>query len=88
MPAEDKFKYHTQGLDSPSRDFAVVVKSDTVDFDVLPRAIYVGTGGDIQAVREDGVVVPFLNYPGGQYLPIRCIRINATGTTAGNFVRL
>ncbi|MES2007929.1 MAG: hypothetical protein V4468_03450 [Pseudomonadota bacterium] len=88
MSAEDKFKYHTQQLDSPSRDFAVVVKSDTVDFDVLPRAIYVGTGGDIQAVREDGVVVPFLNYPGGQYLPIRCIRINATGTTAGNFVRL
>lgn len=88
MPAEDKYRNHRQELDSPSRDFAVVTKSDTVDFDVLPRAIYVGTGGDIMAVREDGVVVPFLNYPSGQYLPIRCIRINATGTTAGNFVRM
>ena len=87
MPAEDKYRYHTQGLDSPSRDYYTTIKSDTVDFATFSRSVYVGTPGDVVAVREDGVAVPFKNWPGG-ILPIRCIRINATGTSANDFVVL
>lgn len=88
MPAEDKYRYHTPGLDAPSRDFAAVTKSDGADFPAMSRAVYVGTGGDVMAVREDGMPVLFKNVSSGSILPIRCIRINAAGTTASDFVVL
>lgn len=70
---------HTQ----PSRFYATVTPSDTVNFANGPcRAIYVGGGGDVAAVRPDGVAVVFSNLAPGYPFPIVAIRINATGTTA------
>lgn len=88
MPAEDKFKYHQQQLSSPSRDFVVANKDDNADLPQVSRAIYVGTGGDVNAVREDGTAVLFRNVPSGFILPIRCFRIKAAGTTASDLVVL
>lgn len=71
-------------ITSPSDDFVEVTPSDTVDFPQrkLTKAIYVGTTGNVSAVRPDGVAVLFTAVPAGSILPIRCRRINATGTTA------
>ncbi|MCY1253013.1 hypothetical protein D9M68_123200 [compost metagenome] len=88
MPAEDKFKFHQQQLSSPSRDFVAATKDDNADLPQVSRAIYVGTGGDVNAVREDGTVVLFKNVGSGTILPIRCYRIKAAGTTASDFVVL
>lgn len=69
---------------TPSDDFIEVTPSDTVDFPQrkLTKAIYVGTAGNVAAVRPDGTAVVFTGVPSGAILPIRCRRINATGTTA------
>lgn len=72
------------------RDYFAITPSDTVDFAVPTYGgIYVGgTGGDVQAVREDGTVVKFDAVPVGAVLPIVAIRVNSTDTTATEMVGL
>lgn len=65
-----------------------VTPSDTDDFVAVPRAIYVGTGGDVAAVGLDGAVVTFKNAQSGSVLPIAPKRINDTDTTATDLVAL
>lgn len=61
----------------------------TNEIDPLPKAIYVGTGGDIVLRGVRGVVdVTFKNVPSGAILDIRAQYIRAAGTTAANLVGL
>ena len=71
----------------------VATKSDTVNFDgstyaanastkALPAdAIFVGGAGVVVAVFEDGTTAPF-TVLAGTMLPLKCIRVNSTSTTA------
>jgi hypothetical protein len=68
--------------------YAAVTKSDSTDFDVLCRAIYVGGAGNVVAVMYDGTAVTFTGVPAGTLLPIACRRINSTDTTATSMVAL
>lgn len=54
----------------------------------IPMNVYVGTGGTVRAVFPDGDIVDFVNVADGSILPIRPVRISATGTTASNMVAL
>ncbi len=71
-----------------SEYYLAVTKSDTTDFDTTCRAIYVGDGGDVVAVRRDGTTVTFKNVQTGTVLPIIARRINSTSTTAADMVAL
>ena len=51
------------------------------------QAIYVGVSGNISVLMEDGSTASLLSVPIG-LLPIRALRVNATGTTATNLVAL
>lgn len=53
---------------------------------LLTYEVYVGSLGDVVAVRQDGVAVKFVAVPAGSRLPISVRRINATGTTSLNLV--
>ena len=55
----------------------------------LPRAIYVGVGGDI-AMRlvGDGADITWVGVPTGAVLPVRPLYIRATGTSATNIIGL
>jgi hypothetical protein len=69
-----------------------IVPSDTVDHLNIPTselmdAIAVGGAGTLAAVMQDGRVVTF-TCTAGQLLPIRCRRVNATGTSATALVAL
>ncbi len=89
MPTIEKpVAFAPVGISAPSSEFAAVVPSDTVGFTFRPRSLYVGTGGNVAAVRDDGTVVSFANVPSGSYLLIRPVRINATGTTAADIVAM
>ena len=65
---------------------AAITPSDTVDFTDLCYAVYVGTGGDIVGVGQDGVASTFKAVPGGTTLIGPFTRINATSTTATDLV--
>lgn len=71
----------------------LITKSDTVNFDgstyaanaatkaISADAIFVGGAGVVVAVFEDGTTGAF-TVLAGTLLPIECIRVNSTTTTA------
>ena len=71
----------------------VITKSDTVNFDgstysasastkAIPAdAIFVGGAGVVVAIFEEGSLAPF-TVLAGTVLPLKCIRVNSTSTTA------
>ena len=75
-------------LDAPAFDGFAITPSDTVDFDTVCRAIYIGTGGDISFIAASGNTVVLKNTVAGTVMPFRMKRINSTGTTAADLVGL
>tara|TARA_R110000868_G_scaffold270319_1_gene529661 strand:+ start:285 stop:560 length:276 start_codon:yes stop_codon:yes gene_type:complete len=71
----------------------LIAKSDTVNFDgstysasattkaIPAESIFVGGAGIVVAVFEDGSTGAF-TVPAGATLPLKCIRVNNTTTTA------
>lgn len=69
---------------------AAVTPSDTVNIVSGPvRALYVGVGGDV-AIYSPGTALSVVlkNVSSGQVLPVACLRVLATGTTATDIVAL
>lgn len=82
MPATDDFAGRPDSVTASARGGEAVVKSDTVDFAKVSKAIYVGGTGDVAAVMADGTVLLYSAVPVGTILPIQAKRINSTNTTA------
>ena len=73
---------------APSGTYSAITPSDSSanNFTNQTISIYVGGGGTIVAVDEDGNTVSFVGAVVGSTIPIRCVRINSTGTTASNLI--
>lgn len=69
----------------PSGYFEIVTPSDTVDFTkrdgAYPRALFVGSAGNLNLVRPDGTAVLFTGVTAGMILPVKTRRVNNTSTT-------
>lgn len=87
MP-QDHFS-STDSVTSPSRDWFAIAPSDSADLSFIPKAIYVGTGGDlvVSSSRTNSEVV-FRSVPSGAILDIRPTSVKETGTTAADLVGL
>jgi len=72
--------------DQTASDASSVTPSDTTN--VSAKALYVGGGGDVAVVTEDGTTVTFSGVPAGSILPIRVQKVNSTNTTATSIVAL
>ena len=72
-------------LDS-ARDAFVVTPDDDTDLAQVPRALYVGTGGDVAVTFPSGSVT-FTNVPNGTILMIRPLRV-LEATTATEILGL
>jgi len=84
----DKFSDYPTTLTAPARDAVAVVPNDSTDLSVLPRALFIGQTGDVSAVLAGGQSLVFRNVQAGSILPVRAVRVNATGTTATDLVAL
>lgn len=72
-----------------SDSYTNVTPSDTTNLATPPRALYVGTGGDLNIARPfDGEPFIFRNVPSGYRLDVSCVRVNSTNTTASNIIAL
>ena len=80
----DKQAAATTQLDSPATKHFVVTPSST-ELTILPRALYIGTSGDLVIEDINGLEVTYVSVSG--ILPIRCTKVLAT-TTASNIVAL
>ncbi|MCT4578153.1 hypothetical protein [Donghicola sp.] len=78
----DTFKDYSDSLTSPIRSAQSVTPNDTGDLTVLPRALYVGAGGDLHVTMAGGQEVTYAAVPAGTLLPVRAARVWATGTEA------
>lgn len=83
----DSFDQYTDAPNSPSRAMRSVVPNDAVPLPLLPKALYVGTGGDV-ALRcvDDDTDVVFRNVPSGALIRARALFVRATGTTAADIL--
>ena len=66
----------------------VVTPSDTVIFEIEAAGLYVGSTGNVTIKRRNGTTVLFSNVPAGYVLPVTCIGVMGTGTTATGIVGL
>lgn len=73
----------------PSRNPFPVVPDDRNELPMLPKALYVGTGGDVILRGVDGAEDVLLrNVASGQIIDVRARYVRATGTTAADIVGL
>jgi hypothetical protein len=72
----------------PAFRAAAITPSNTVDIAAPVRAIYVGGAGSVVITTVDGNDVTFAGLPAGMILPVRAVRVRATGTTATGLVGL
>lgn len=79
-------------LDSPADNGLAVTPNDDTDLTVTPRALYVGSGGDVVVHLRNGsgvaASVTLSNVAAGSVLAVRPTRVLATGTTASGIVAL
>jgi hypothetical protein len=77
---------------APAQSYEDVTPGDTSAADFAGgqcRGLWVGTGGDVACVPGNGdAAVVFVGVPNGFILPVECIRVNSTGTTASDIVAL
>lgn len=85
MPILDNFKGYSPSLQSPVTHGIAVTPDDATDLTQLTRALYIGTGGDVQVTLANGSAVTFVNMVQGWH-PMRIVRVWATGTTADHMV--
>lgn len=87
--AVDKFRVVRDTVDGASRDPQPITPHNSNELAVIPKALYVGTGGDITLQGANGSSnVVFKNVPSGAILPVRPLFIRSTGTTATDIVGL
>lgn len=85
----DNFGSALDSLIAPARNCFTIVPHDTAVLQVLPKAIYVGTGGYLVLRAVDSSQdVTFVDVPSGTVLDIRAAIIRAAGTTATNLIGL
>ena len=93
MPAFDRFAvpqgpWPVERLSDQASSATVITPSDSIDLTYIPKALYVGVTGDItMTLKADSASVLFKAVPVG-VLPVRPLRVYATGTTATNIVAL
>lgn len=89
MPPTDPHQGANVELDSPGiRDFDIT-PSDEDDLAEYTRAIYVGSGGDVNLVLQGNrgaAARLYTNVPDGTLLPLRVRRVMSTSTTASEIV--
>ncbi len=72
---------------SPARAPYAITPHDTDELPIIPKGIYVGTGGDVvlRGIEADTDVI-YRNLPSASYIAVRASHVRATGTTATDLI--
>ena len=84
----DRFASQTTALNSPAMHGFAITPHDSADLPEVTRAIYAGGAGAIHLLLASGADITFSGLAGGTTLPVRALRVLATGTTATALVGL
>ena len=85
----DHFDTRADSVFAPSRKPFAITPSDTAEISPLPKALYIGTGGDVTLRGVDASQdVVLKNVTSGDRIEVRAMYVRATGTTAQDIVGL
>jgi hypothetical protein len=85
----DHFDTRADSVFAPSRKPFAITPHDETEVSPLPKALYVGTGGDLTLRGVDAAEdVIFRNVSSGDRIEVRAAYVRATGTTALDIVGL
>ncbi len=85
----DQFSNSADQVSAPATRAVAVVAHDTNPLTDIPKALYVGTGGDIFMRGVSGSADQlWKNVASGAVLPFRAQFVRATGTTAADILAL
>ncbi len=83
----DSFASFGDNATHPSRAPFTIAPHDTDELPMVPKGIYVGTGGNVTLRGVDGASdVTYRNLPDASYIAVRARWVRATGTTAADLV--
>jgi len=89
IAAADKFAGYQDSVSAPSRSTPPITPSDATPLTTVPKALYIGTGGNVTLRSvDDSFDSVFKNVPSGAILAVRAQYVRATGTTAADIVAL
>ncbi len=89
MPSIDLQAQRGDTVDFPAKNLRTITPNDSTELAFIPKALYVGTGGNLTIMaQEDTVAVTLTNIPAGSIIPVRVKIVLATGTTASGIVAL
>jgi hypothetical protein len=87
--SRDQFAPNRDEVFQPSRNAFAITPSNTAAIDPLPKALYVGSTGNITLRSIDGGAdVVFTGLQAGTILPVRAQFVRLTGTTATGILAL
>lgn len=78
----DPFQRQAVELDSPGREFFAIVPNNAVDIPLRPRALWIGTAGNLDVIDGGGITTTFPNLNAGWH-PIGPVRILTSSTASG-----
>lgn len=73
---------------APALDAFAITPHDTTALAAVTRAIWVGTGGDLEVITAKGTTVVFTSVPSGSLIPIRATHVKDDNTDADDIVGL
>jgi hypothetical protein len=76
------------GQGQPATDALLVTPNDSSDLPFITRAVYIGGAGNLAVVMHSGLVAVFVSLPAGSLIPVRVVKVFATGTTATNLLAM
>ena len=83
----DRFEDFRDSAALPSRSPFAITPDDTTALAILPKGIYVGTGGDVTLRGvESAEDVVYRNLPDASYIAVRASHVRASGTTATDLI--
>lgn len=83
----DKFANISDTLLAAARSPYPITPDDTAPLSLVPKGIFVGTGGDVTLRGVDSAVdVTYKNLPDASYIAVRASHVRATGTTATDLI--
>jgi hypothetical protein len=85
----DNFQFYADQPSAPARSAVAVTPHDANPLPDIPKALFVGTGGQLTLRGVGGNAdAVFRNVPSGSVLPFRAQFVRAAGTTAGDILAL
>lgn len=88
MPAIDTQAQRGDAAELPAKRLRAITPHDTNELEFVPKALFVGVGGNISLIAQEDTTAVTLAVATGAIIPVRAKIVKATGTTATGIIAM